>query len=143
MVKARDGRSGTRNRKEFGMTELQSKESLQAAGEVRQAPMTRKALLLHVRGHFREKGSEWFKMPLELEHKPLDVLRSMPVAGHVFAEIATALGTAGVATDGTMGSVMDALGFNEIHAHLFCGCHTLEHDGYALGMVFRALAEHA
>jgi len=123
------------------MTRTQNLAALQAAGEARPVPMTRKQLLEHVAAHFAQKRRQTFKMPLEIEHMTPQQLRAMPVVGNMFAEVATALGTAGVPTDGTMGSVMDPLGFNQAHAHVFCGCHAREHDGYTIELAFKGIAQ--
>jgi hypothetical protein len=123
------------------MTKVQDKGALQASGQARPVPMTHKELLLHVAKHFEQKGETMFRMPLELENKSTEELRAMSVEGHMFAEVAVALGSAGIATDGTMASVMDPVGIDKDDAHDFCGCHSPQHDGIIIGGMFRYMAD--
>ncbi len=65
-----------------------------------------------------------------IEHRPQEEVDHLPVAGTVFETIANSLKDVGIATDQTVGGVMDALGFPRMsqsahhYAHeIGCGCH--------------------
>ncbi|MDE2071640.1 MAG: hypothetical protein KGI70_02840 [Patescibacteria group bacterium] len=127
----------------FKLTTAKDVKALEKQGLARTVPMTRKQLLDHVAEHFLQLGDVVFKAPLQIEHMKLGELRAMKTEGHIFGEVEKALNTAGVATDGTMGSVMDPLGLTQNHAHAFCACHHPEVESGIAGMLFKAFSDRA
>lgn len=123
------------------MTESKTRAAVAAAGELRSLPMSHKELLLCAAAYFDKRPDQGFVMPLEIEYMAEQDLRAMSTRGTMFEHVETALNLAGVATDGTMGSVMTPLEFGQDDMHAFCGCHAPEHDGAFLGAVFRSFAE--
>jgi len=125
------------------MTDHKKLREALASGTALPVPMTRKQLLQHITDHFAAQANRRFKAPLELEHMELKDLRAAPIAGTIFGEVATALGTAGIATDSTMGSIMDPLKFEQNDMHSFCGCHHPEIDGKTASFIFGAYSKEA
>ena len=122
------------------MTKLQNLGDLQATGQARPVPMTRKQLLENVAAYFAERANQRFKAPLQIEHMSLNDLRASTTAGHIFGEVEKALNATGVPTDGTMASVMDPLGLTQDETHYFCACHSPEVSGNLAAHLFNSFA---
>ena len=123
------------------MTDMKAVEAALKSGTALPVPMTCKQLLQHVADHFAAQSDKQFVAPLKIENLTPAELREASVDGHIFSEVATALGTAGVQTDGKMGSVMDPLNMDQNKVHYFCACHDPEISGTRAANTFKHLAD--
>jgi hypothetical protein len=109
---------------------------------------SRTDLLRSAMKFFKERPDQKFRLFHGIEFKGEPYVRALPIAGTILEPIAAALSEAGVATDGTIGGLLDVEALVDADIHLLaCDCHdhhagASEVGGSVAALIFHARLQH-
>ncbi|MDB5225499.1 MAG: hypothetical protein JWL87_451 [Candidatus Adlerbacteria bacterium] len=106
---------------------------------------SRANLLRSAMKFFKEHPDRKFRLFHDIELKGESYVRALPIAGTILEPIAAALSEAGVATDGTIGGLLDIEALVDADVHLLaCDCNVgiNEIDGDTAALIFHARLQH-